>query len=100
MIAVIGVSSLWVGHGYVSDAKAFADALIKLFAFYLPFGVLYYVVYRYAADVGKLLAPADHLRRRRRRDGRHRHHRVPDAPGHREPRRARPTPAPWVRRSG
>jgi O-antigen ligase len=54
MLAVIGVSSLWTGHGYVSDVKAFADALIKLFAFYLPFGVLYYVVYRYVADLGKL----------------------------------------------
>jgi len=54
MIAVIGVSALWTGHGYVSDPKAFADALVKLFAFYLPFGVLYYVVYRYAVDVRKL----------------------------------------------
>jgi O-antigen ligase len=54
MVAVIGLSALWAGHGYVSDVKAFADALIKLFAFYLPFVVLYYVVYRYAADVGKL----------------------------------------------
>ena len=54
MIAVIAVSALWTGHGYVSDAKAFVEALVKLFAFYLPFGVLYYVVYRYAVDVRKL----------------------------------------------
>jgi O-antigen ligase len=54
MIAVVGVSSLWTGQDYAAHTKAFADALIKLFAFYLPFGVLYYVLYRYAGDVHRL----------------------------------------------
>ena len=67
MIAVVGVSSLWVGQNYAPHPKAFADALIKLFAFFLPFGVLYYVLYRYASDARQPVAPADHLRRRRRR---------------------------------
>ncbi len=54
MIAVVGVSSLWVGQNYAPHTKAFADALIKLFAFFLPFGVLYYVLYDYASDVRRL----------------------------------------------
>ena len=63
MIAVVGVSSLWVGQNYAPHTKAFADALIKLFAFFLPFGVLYYVIYRYASDARRLSAPARHVRR-------------------------------------
>jgi len=54
MIAVMGVSSLWVGLKYAPHAKAFADALIELFAFFLPFAVLYYVVYRYTSDARRL----------------------------------------------
>ena len=54
MIAVVGVSSLWVGQTYAPHAKAFADALIKLFAFFLPFGVLYCVLYRYTGDIRRL----------------------------------------------
>ena len=54
MIAVVGVSALWVGRDYAPHAKAFADALIKLFAFFLPFGVLYYVLYRYTGDIRRL----------------------------------------------
>ena len=55
MIAVVGLSSLWVGQNYAPHAKAFGDALIELFAFFLPFGVLYYVLYRYATDARRLL---------------------------------------------
>jgi hypothetical protein len=55
MIAVVGISSLWVGQHYAPHAKAFGDALVKLFAFYLPFGALYFVLYRYTSDVGRLL---------------------------------------------
>ena len=55
MIAVVGLSSLWVGQNYAPHAKAFGDALIELFAFFLPFGVLYYVIYRYATDARRLL---------------------------------------------
>jgi O-antigen ligase len=54
MIAVVGLSSLWVGQNYAPHAKAFGEALIELFAFFLPFGVLYYVIYRYAADARRL----------------------------------------------
>jgi O-antigen ligase len=54
MIAVVGVSSLWAGQSYAPHSKAFADALVKLFAFFLPFGVLYFVLYRYAGDVARL----------------------------------------------
>ncbi len=54
MIAVIGLSSLWVGQNYAPHPKAFGDALIELFAFFLPFGVLYYVIYRYATDARHL----------------------------------------------
>ena len=55
MIAVIGLSSLWVGQNYAPHAKAFGDALIELFAFFLPFAVLYYVLYRYTTDARRLL---------------------------------------------
>ena len=54
MIAVVGISSLWVGQHYAPHTKAFGDALVKLFAFYLPFGRLYYVLYRYTSDVRRL----------------------------------------------
>ncbi len=55
MIAVIGCSALWVVlHRWASADKGFADALVKLFAFYLPFGVLSYLVYRYVDDVRRL----------------------------------------------
>jgi O-antigen ligase len=54
MIAVIGVSALWAGRHYAPHDKAFADALIKLFAFYLPFGALYFLLYRYVSDVRRL----------------------------------------------
>ena len=54
MIAIIGVSSLWAAQHYAAHPKAFADALIKLFAFYLPFAALYYVLYRYTTDVRRL----------------------------------------------
>ena len=54
MIAIIGVSSLWAAQHYAAHPKAFADALIKLFAFYLPFAALYYVLYRYTNDVRRL----------------------------------------------
>jgi len=54
MIAVIAASTLWIGHRYATPDKGFADALVKLFAFYLPFGVLYYVVYRYVTDLRRL----------------------------------------------
>ncbi len=54
MIAVIGLSTLWIGPRYASLDKGFADALVKLFAFYLPFGVLYYLVYRYVTDARRL----------------------------------------------
>jgi O-antigen ligase len=54
LIAVIGISALWVGLRYAPHPKAFADALIKLFAFYLPFGLLYYVIYRYASTAQRL----------------------------------------------
>jgi O-antigen ligase len=55
MIAVVGLSSLWVGQNYAPHAKAFGDALIELFAFFLPFAVLYYVLYRYTTDARRLL---------------------------------------------
>jgi len=55
MIAVVGVSALWVGQRYALHPKAFANALIKLYAFFLPFAVLYIVFYRYAADRRRLL---------------------------------------------
>ena len=55
MIAVCGVSALWVGQRYALHPKAFASALIKLYAFFLPFGVLYVVLYRYASDARRLL---------------------------------------------
>jgi len=55
MIAVVGLSSLWVGQNYAGHAKAFGDALIELFAFFLPFGVLYFVLYRYVSDARHLL---------------------------------------------
>ncbi len=55
MIAVMGLSSLWVGQNYAPHTRAFGDALIELFAFFLPFGVLYNVIYRYASDARRLL---------------------------------------------
>ncbi len=54
MIAVVGVSALWVGQRYAPHPKAFADALIDFFAFFLPFAVLYYVLYRYTRDAARL----------------------------------------------
>ena len=54
MMAVIGLSMLWIGHRYATLDKGFADALVKLFAFYLPFGVLYYVIFRYVTDTRRL----------------------------------------------
>ena len=50
MIAVLGVSSLWVGYAYAPRRTAFALALVKLFAFIVPFATLYYVVERHVSS--------------------------------------------------
>ena len=99
MLAVIGLSALWVGHRYAPTSRAFADALIKLFAFYLPFGVLYYVVYRYAADVRKLSRLLTTFVGAGAVLAVDRHHRVPHALRHRQPRRRRSRPRPAAARS-
>ena len=49
VIAVAGVTTLWVGLHYAAHDAAFAASLTKLFAFFLPFAVVYYLVYRYLA---------------------------------------------------
>ncbi|HJW76102.1 MAG TPA: O-antigen ligase family protein [Thermoleophilia bacterium] len=56
VVAVAGVAALWTGLSYAPGATAYAAALVEMFAFYLPFAVIYYLVYRYVR------APAD-LRR-------------------------------------
>ena len=48
-IAVVGVSALWAGLSYAPHADGFAAAVVKLFAFYLPFAVVYALVYRHVA---------------------------------------------------
>jgi putative inorganic carbon (HCO3(-)) transporter len=52
--AVAGVSALWVGMRYAPHTTAFAAALVKLFAFFLPFAVIYYLVYRYVRSEREL----------------------------------------------
>ena len=47
MIAILGVSSLWVGVAYAPRIKAFSLSLVKLFAFVVPFATLYYLVEGY-----------------------------------------------------
>jgi O-antigen ligase len=47
MITVLGVSSLWTGIAYAPRIKAFSLALVKLFAFIVPFATLYYLVERH-----------------------------------------------------
>ena len=47
MIAVLGVSSLWVGISYAPRIKTFSLSLVKLFAFIVPFATLYYLVEGY-----------------------------------------------------
>jgi len=57
-MAIAGLTTLWVGLHYAAHEKAFEAALVKLFAFYLPFAVVYYLVYRYVAswkDLRRLL---------------------------------------------
>jgi putative inorganic carbon (HCO3(-)) transporter len=57
-IALAGVSTTWAGLDFASANSGFAAALVKLFAFYLPFAVVYYLVFRYtraAADLRRLL---------------------------------------------
>jgi putative inorganic carbon (HCO3(-)) transporter len=55
VIAVAGVSSLWVGYGYASLDQAYLAALVKLFAFYLPLTAVFYLVVRYARTTQDLL---------------------------------------------
>jgi putative inorganic carbon (hco3(-)) transporter len=57
-VAVAGLSATWAGLNFASLNSGFAAALVKLFAFYLPFAVVYYLVFRYtrtAADLRRLL---------------------------------------------
>jgi putative inorganic carbon (hco3(-)) transporter len=57
-VAMAGLSATWAGLDVVSATSGFAAALVKLFAFYLPFAVVYYLVFRYArtvADFRRLL---------------------------------------------
>jgi len=57
-ILIAGLSSLWAGLDLVPADKALAATLVKLFAFYLPFAVVYYVVFRYvrtAVELRRLL---------------------------------------------
>jgi putative inorganic carbon (HCO3(-)) transporter len=58
VIAVAGVTALWTGLSYATGATAYAAALVEMFAFYLPFAVIYYLVYRYVrspADLRRLV---------------------------------------------
>ena len=57
-VALAGLSATWAGLDFASANSAFAATLVKLFAFYLPFAVVYYLVFRYtrtAVDLRRLL---------------------------------------------
>jgi len=56
--AVAGVAAMWVGLSYAPHATAYAAALVEMLAFFLPFAVVYYLVYRYVrskADLRRLV---------------------------------------------
>ena len=55
-IGLAGLSVLWGGFSYASGFVAFTSGLVKLWAFYLPFAAVYYLVFRYVRH-------ADDLRR-------------------------------------
>ena len=50
MIAVLSVSALWAGLRYAPHEKAFALALVKMFAFVVPFATLYYLIERHVSS--------------------------------------------------
>ena len=50
VIAVSGVSVLWVGLKFAVPEKAYANAMIKLFAFYVPFAAVFYLVVQYVGS--------------------------------------------------
>ncbi len=52
--AVAGVATLWAGLSYAPHATAYAAALVEMLAFFLPFTVIYYVVYRYVRSLADL----------------------------------------------
>jgi O-antigen ligase len=54
VIAVAGVSAMWVGLSYAPHSTAYAAALVEIFAFYLPFAVVFYLVYRYVRSFDDL----------------------------------------------
>jgi O-antigen ligase len=57
-VALAGLSATWAGLDFATSGGGFAAALVKLFAFYLPFAVVYYLVFRYtrtAVDLRRLL---------------------------------------------
>ena len=76
-IAMGGISATWAGLDFVSADSGFAAALVKLFAFYLPFAVVYYLVFRYSRTVADLPPPAADHHLAGRGAGGHRHRPVP-----------------------
>jgi O-antigen ligase len=52
--AVAGVAAMWTGLPHASRATAYAAALVEMLAFFLPFAVVYYLVYRYVRSLADL----------------------------------------------
>ncbi len=55
IIALGVVSTWWVGLHYTEHTRAVGYALIKLFAFYFPFAVAYWAIYRYTSSRQQLI---------------------------------------------
>jgi O-antigen ligase len=54
VVGVAGVAAMWTGLSYASHATAYAAALVEMLAFFLPFAVVYYLVYRYVRSPADL----------------------------------------------
>lgn len=50
LIGLVGVSALWAGLDHAPTDQAFAAALVEIVAFYLPFGLLFALAWRYIAS--------------------------------------------------